>query len=506
MKKMIMLALIVSIFVSSCAVKTGGDSDEYGCLPSSGYVWQEDIGACAREWELNQEQSNAAKIAVDYVSQDSTVYYNTILSVDKMDCLGCYEVLMKINAFDKGILITVENWEAIDLQNAQIAILDEIDSFEECVAAGNPVMESYPQQCSANGQTFVEEIDVGITPEPVPSVEQMCLQYEGNWIDSAMECEGISKDNCENLGGSFNECASACRNDPEATICTMQCVLVCEFDDETVTVEIENPVEEIVCSDDQKGNKMCTREYIPVCGDDGITYSNKCTACSSEEIDSYTQGACPATEPLAPESVFCTDEQKVAEMCTMEYMPVCGDDGKEYGNICGACSSGNIDSYVVGECPPVIGGEVDEHGCLGAAGFVWDEEVGACIREWELDSNAKQAAKVAVKDLDFPSTVTEVTEEDCDGCFSVGVKNNENGETLNIPLSNWVISSSQPGESTGLANPASVYCVEQNGLVSIVKEEIGEIGYCELPDGRVCEEWAYFNSEGKECVKDLKTL
>jgi len=33
-----------------------------------------------------------------------------------------------------------------------------ITSFEECVAAGNPVMESYPRQCRANGQLFVEEI------------------------------------------------------------------------------------------------------------------------------------------------------------------------------------------------------------------------------------------------------------------------------------------------------------------------------------------------------------
>lgn len=29
-----------------------------------------------------------------------------------------------------------------------------ISSFAECVAAGNPVMESFPEQCAANGQTF----------------------------------------------------------------------------------------------------------------------------------------------------------------------------------------------------------------------------------------------------------------------------------------------------------------------------------------------------------------
>lgn len=33
-----------------------------------------------------------------------------------------------------------------------------ITSFEECVAAGNPVMLSHPGQCSANGQTFIEDI------------------------------------------------------------------------------------------------------------------------------------------------------------------------------------------------------------------------------------------------------------------------------------------------------------------------------------------------------------
>lgn len=33
----------------------------------------------------------------------------------------------------------------------------KIDSFEECVAAGNPIMESLPEQCSANGKTFQNE-------------------------------------------------------------------------------------------------------------------------------------------------------------------------------------------------------------------------------------------------------------------------------------------------------------------------------------------------------------
>lgn len=38
-----------------------------------------------------------------------------------------------------------------------------VTNFDECVAAGNPVMESYPRQCRANGQTFVEDVE-GILP------------------------------------------------------------------------------------------------------------------------------------------------------------------------------------------------------------------------------------------------------------------------------------------------------------------------------------------------------
>jgi hypothetical protein len=36
----------------------------------------------------------------------------------------------------------------------------KITNFEECVNAGNPVMESYPRQCKADGNTFVEKIDI----------------------------------------------------------------------------------------------------------------------------------------------------------------------------------------------------------------------------------------------------------------------------------------------------------------------------------------------------------
>jgi len=55
------------------------------------------------------------------------------------------------------------------------------------------------------------------------------------------------------------------------------------------------------------------------------------------------------------------------------------------------------------------------------------------------------------------------------------------------------------GTTTGLANPASVYCTENRGTLEIKDEEGGQVGYCTLEDGEVCEEWAYFR---KECGVD----
>lgn len=46
--------------------------------------------------------------------------------------------------------------------------------------------------------------------------------------------------------------------------------------------------------------------------------------------------------------------------------------------------------------PAVIGGERDAQGCLTAAGYAFDEAVGACIRAFELTPDIMRAAQMAV--------------------------------------------------------------------------------------------------------------
>lgn len=60
---------------------------------------------------------------------------------------------------------------------------------------------------------------------------------------------------------------------------------------------------------------------------------------------------------------------------------------------------------------PVIGGDRDERGCLIAAGYGFDEEVGACIRSFELDQEARQVARQAVEHVGESFALTVVSFE-----------------------------------------------------------------------------------------------
>ena len=58
-----------------------------------------------------------------------------------------------------------------------------------------------------------------------------CDRRMGVWFKESRVCEvnQLSKEECIKQGGEFNECNSACRHNPKAEVCTMQCVLTCIF-------------------------------------------------------------------------------------------------------------------------------------------------------------------------------------------------------------------------------------------------------------------------------------
>jgi len=82
----------------------------------------------------------------------------------------------------------------------------------------------------------------------------------------------------------------------------------------------------------------------------------------------------------------------------------------------------------------LIGGQRDEHGCLSPAGYSWNNNLGACIREWELKDNQRKAVQIVSDILEYEFTVVEVVVGKCPGCFILKLQENDNREMFEIRL------------------------------------------------------------------------
>ena len=56
-------------------------------------------------------------------------------------------------------------------------------------------------------------------------------------------------------------------------------------------------------------------------------------------------------------------------------------------------------------------------------------------------------------------------------------------------------SKTAPPKPVGMANPASVHCVQAGGKLRLVQTSAGEQGICTLPDGTEVEEWTLFRRD-----------
>ena len=99
----------------------------------------------------------------------------------------------------------------------------------QCIKAPcPPIKTTFENRCLAENEGAKNIIEGACTDEN-PDPEGACLSFDGTWIEEVQECEWMPKEMCENLGGTYDGCASACRRSPKAEPCTMQCVQVCQF-------------------------------------------------------------------------------------------------------------------------------------------------------------------------------------------------------------------------------------------------------------------------------------
>jgi hypothetical protein len=182
----------------------GGERDENFCLGPAGYAFDDEVNACVRGWELEDENlREAARVAVAGMPVDPESRSYTVLNVWPGRCPGCfvvelefgqeiwsvqlqeYEITQILPKNDKVGMTPEECLElggeplntvggaaceegqknagdVVGFISPNICCVDEatVTNFEECIEAGNPAMESYPRQCKHGDKTFTEEISL----------------------------------------------------------------------------------------------------------------------------------------------------------------------------------------------------------------------------------------------------------------------------------------------------------------------------------------------------------
>ncbi|HLO55056.1 MAG TPA: Kazal-type serine protease inhibitor domain-containing protein [Saprospiraceae bacterium] len=282
------------------------------------------------------------------------------------------------------------------------------------VACPPSVANVFAPVCGCDGVTYKNEC---IALNSVTKFVKGECGKKGNDPTPDDDCKGKAvKKTCTSLF----EPVCGCDGQTYANACTAEAAGVKRFKKGECGGKGDDPTPD----DDCKGKavkKTCTSLFEPVCGCDGKTYPNACFA-EAAGVKRFVKGECGGKGDDPTPDDDCKGKP-VKKTCTSLFEPVCGCDGKTYSNACTAEAAG-VKRFKKGECgkkgddPNPNGGWNNSNGSSSTSGSgslndgvhrdmngcagIWDH-----IKNWE---NKNGAARVSFEIIPNDAQIVEVKE------------------------------------------------------------------------------------------------